>query len=153
MLRNLKTSVVLTLMGMVASSIAGDSRALPDEIEGKTRGKGRAATAGRESFSTNGMFSGSLAGQITVGDRTVVITDRTTVYIAGDGVAEKGTFVANRPVHVGGMVENGVLVASFVVVRPVDSRGKTLSMTKVNGWVASDSDPTLGSMPQDAHAR
>jgi hypothetical protein len=83
-----------------------------------------------DDFAVAGTFTGTLDGSVTVGGRTVLITEKTTVFEAGTGAAKRRVRLTDAPVYITGKMRRGVLVASVVVITGGKSPGRSTPLTR-----------------------
>ena len=106
----MKKTTLLCILMFAAVAIVSNGSVRADQVE-------RDAER-RSTVTINGVFSGSLEGEIWVEGKRVVITRKTALYSVEDGSVKRGYRVVRRPVYISGeMGRNGVIRATMVVVR------------------------------------
>jgi len=106
----MKKTTLLCILIVAAVAIVSSGSVLADQIERDAERKG--------TVNVNGVFNGSLDGEIWVGGKKVVITRKTALHSVEDGRVKRGYHVIRRPVYVSGVMESdGVIRATMVVVR------------------------------------
>lgn len=107
-------SIGLILAGFLTIVTVTDTQAFWKNDKQRIR---KSNAAQENTFSVSGVFTGSLEGQIVVGKRKVSLTDKTSIYVIGEGTHDDNPFVSGASVYVGGVMKNGARQAAFVVVR------------------------------------
>jgi hypothetical protein len=104
----MKKTTLLCLIAAVAMVSSGSARAGQIEREAERK----------STVTVNGVFSGSLEGEIWVDGTRVVITRKTALHSVEDGRVKRGYHVIRRPVYISGVMErNGIIRATMVIVR------------------------------------
>lgn len=104
---------------------------LTDAFAGVSKGSANRGQAGKyaprdskDAVAIAGTVSGSLRGRQRIGGRDVMITEHTNVYKTGEGMIDRGRFLANAPVYVIGVAKDGVVYAQLVIVSDSKQPGK-----------------------------
>jgi len=104
--------VVLLGGASLTDSYAGTSNEIvTNRIDSKSAPKDQ-----KDSVAITGTVSGSLTGGFRVGNREVMVTNRTRVYKNGEGLIDRGRFLSNAPVYIIGVARDGVVYAKLVIV-------------------------------------
>lgn len=105
----LLVSILLT-SAAVYDGYAGD-------VERKvTRGGANFGKMLKNGVTAAGDFSGSLRGQIRVGNHQFVITKDTRIYKTGKGLIDRGKHFSNAAIYVSGIQKKNVNYARIVIV-------------------------------------
>lgn len=123
-----KTYVTGTALAslLVAFILAGAARA---GVDAHSRQPAELKKIGA-GFAVSGTFTGTLDGSVTIGDRQVLITRKTTIFEVGSGPVKKRPRLVNIPVYAAGSIKRGVLVASVVVITGRNSPRHAVPLTE-----------------------
>lgn len=145
---NMIAGLALSLCVVLAS--AGESQAFWKKmLERGKRHHDKKELKTDNTFTASGVYTGSIEGFIKIGKRKVFVGENTSIYVSGDNGFGSGHFVNRASVYAGGIVENGIAQAAFVVVRPAEASfmgGRTPAMAAANAGhlTRSVSNPNVG---------
>jgi hypothetical protein len=106
-------SAVLLTAGLPVDGYAGTSHG---KLKSMSDSKAT-PFVGKNTIVVSGVVSGSLQGRIRpTRGREVVITEQTRIYKTGKGPISRGTYLANSPVYIVGVVKRGVVYADMIIV-------------------------------------
>ena len=118
---NIIAGLALSLCVMVAT--AGESQAFWKKLRDRNKKQvSHSDLRTSNTFATSGMYTGSIEGFIEVGNKKVFVGGNTSIYVSGEHATDSGHFVNRASLYVGGVVEDGIARANFVVVRPAKSK-------------------------------
>lgn len=101
----------------LAAAAVGISAA--GEEQGLSRGKGMPTKA--VTFTTIGMFSGTLSDEIVVNGQSIYITNKTSIHRVGEGPVDVGEGVSKSSVMVSGVMKGKKAMATLILVSEPES--------------------------------
>jgi hypothetical protein len=95
--------------------------ALAQTPAGAGNEQSRARTKNVPGFHVAGVYSGALSGKILVGGEMVVVPKKVTIVDTNGRTLKPGTSVSGRGLYISGRVQDGDMVAGFIVVSDPNS--------------------------------
>jgi hypothetical protein len=126
---------LIAIASMVAFfALAADISAESGRVKPMKRRSPRVQT---KTFAVSGVYSGKLAGEMKIGGRKVRMTQKTSVWMVGEGQGK-------RAVYAMGVIRNGVPMVEQILVSPA-----TVSMTSMSSPSNRNGqgEPPVGELP------
>ena len=95
------------------------------------------------SFTFKGTFNGRLVDRVEIHGESIVLNDKTSIYVQGKRMA-RGAYVIGADVYAGGVMHDGIAVASFIVVRQPQKGTKKPVREDSKIWVRSNVNQNVG---------
>jgi hypothetical protein len=133
---------LIAIASMVAFfALAADISAESGRVKPMKRRSPRVQT---KTFAVSGVYSGKLAGEMKIGGRKVRMTQKTSVWMVGEGQGKRGIVVSKRAVYAMGVIRNGVPMVEQILVSPA-----TVSMTSMSSPSNRNGqgEPPVGELP------